>query len=407
MNSKLTAGMVLHAAPPPGKDRLYVWDTELRGFGLMVTAAGHKSYVVQYRAGHRSRRMTIDGRLPVSEARKEARAILGSVAKGGDPLATKRAAEAAQENTLRAIGDRYLASRAGRELRSIDQRRKILERLIYPKLGRRPIESIKRSEVAHLLEQIGDQCGPRMAGYAGSVLKIVFHWLERQSDDFRSPMIRGMTPSGSVARERVLNDRELQVFWRVASAWQHPFARMAQFILLTAARRNEAAEMVRSELDGDVWTIPGSRYKTKTAHSIPLSKSARDVLAACPIIGTAGYLFTLSGRQPISCNTTKRRLDALMRAELAELERWTIHDLRRTSRTLMSRAGVSADIAERCLGHAIPVFAEFMTGIASRTKSAPHSRRLPRRSSGSSIRNRTWSPSIGRGCRYDEPCGRR
>ena len=123
MNSKLTAGMVLHAAPPPGKDRLYVWDTELRGFGLMVTAAGHKSYVVQYRAGRRSRRMTIDGRLPVSEARKEARAILGSVAKGGDPLATKRAAEAAQENTLRAIGDRYLASRAGRELRSIDQRR--------------------------------------------------------------------------------------------------------------------------------------------------------------------------------------------------------------------------------------------------------------------------------------------
>ena len=354
MNSKLTAGMVLHAAPPPGKDRLYVWDTELRGFGLMVTAAGHKSYVVQYRAGHRSRRMTIDGRLPVSEARKEARAILGSVAKGGDPLATKRAAEAAQENTLRAIGDRYLASRAGRELRSIDQRRKILERLIYPKLGRRPIESIKRSEVAHLLEQIGDQCGPRMAGYAGSVLKIVFHWLERQSDDFRSPMIRGMTPSGSVARERVLNDRELQVFWRVASAWQHPFARMTQFILLTAARRNEAAEMVRSELDGDVWTIPGSRYKTKTAHSIPLSRSARDVLAACPIIGTAGYLFTLGGRRPISCNTTKRQLDALMRAELAELERWTIHDLRRTSRTLMSRAGVSADIAERCLGHAIP-----------------------------------------------------
>ena len=123
MNSKLTAGMVLRAAPAPGKDRLYVWDTELRGFGLMVTAAGHKSYVVQYRAGHRSRRMTISGVLPVEQARKEARAILGSVAKGGDPVAAKRAAEAAQENTLAAIGDRYLASRAGRGLRTIDQRR--------------------------------------------------------------------------------------------------------------------------------------------------------------------------------------------------------------------------------------------------------------------------------------------
>ena len=358
MNSKLTAGMVLRAAPAPGKDRLYVWDTELRGFGLMVMASGHKSYVVQYRAGHRSRRMTISGVLPVEQARKEARAILGSVAKGGDPVAAKRAAEAAQENTLSAVGKRYLASRAGRGLRTINQRRAILERLIYPKLGGWPIESIRRSDVARLLEQIGDQRGPRMAGYAGSVLKIVFHWFERQSDDFRSPMIRGMAPSGIVPRDRVLDDRELRAFWRVASAWQHPFARMAQFILLTAARRTEVARMVRSELDGDTWVIPAARYKSKVAHAIPLSKSARDVLAACPIIGTSGYLFTLNGRQPVSCIHPKRQFDDLMRAELAklpaELERWTIHDLRRTARTLLSRAGVSADIAERCLGHVIP-----------------------------------------------------
>ena len=360
MNSKLTAGMVLRAAPAPGKDRLYVWDTELRGFGLMVMASGHKSYVVQYRAGHRSRRMTISGVLPVEQARKEARAILGSVAKGGDPVAAKRAAEAAQEDTLAAIGERYLSSRAGRGLRTIDQRRDILERLIYPKLGGWPIESIRRSDVARLLEQIGDQRGPRMAGYAASVLKIVFHWFEKQSDDFRSPMIRGMAPNGIVPRDRVLDDRELRAFWRVASAWQHPFARMLQLILLTATRRTEAADMVRAELDGDTWTIPVARYKSKTAHSIPLSKAARDVLATCPVIGSAGYLFTINGRKPASYINPKKRFDDLMRAELAklepsaELERWTIHDLRRTARTLLSRAGVSADIAERCLGHVIP-----------------------------------------------------
>src|SRR4029077_3859765 len=75
---------------------------------------------------------------------------------------------------------------------------------------------------------------------------------------------------------------------------------------------------------------------------------------------TAGYLFTINGRKPASYINPKKRFDALMRAELAkldpsaELERWTIHDLRRTARTLLSRAGVSADIAERCLGHVIP-----------------------------------------------------
>ena len=84
------------------------------------------------------------------------------------------------------------------------------------------------------------------------------------------------------------------------------------------------------------------------------------MLGYCPVIGTAGYLFTINGRKPASYINPKKRLDALMRAELAkldrsaELERWTIHDLRRTARTLLSRAGVNADIAERCLGHVIP-----------------------------------------------------
>ncbi|HSR76461.1 MAG TPA: integrase arm-type DNA-binding domain-containing protein [Xanthobacteraceae bacterium] len=356
MNAKLTAGMVLRAAPAPGKDRLYVWDTELRGFGLMVTAAGRKSYVVQYRAGGRSRRMTLSGVLRIEDARKEARAILGSVAKGGDPVATKRAA---QENTFREIGERYLASRAARGLRSIAQRRSILERLIYPRLGTRPIEAIKRSEVAALLEQIGDQRGPRMAGYAASVLQIVFHWFERQSDDFRSPVIRGMAPSGIVARDRILTDAELWAFWRAAASWQHPFARMMQFVLLTATRHGEAAGLMRSEIAGDVWTIPAERYKTKISHAVPLSRAARQVIAGCPVIGNAGYAFTLNGRSPASHPRSKRHLDSLMRAELASLdstarfERWTVHDLRRTARTLMSRAGVSGDVAERCLGHVI------------------------------------------------------
>lgn len=360
MKSKITAGMVLRATSEAGKDRSYYWDTELKGFGLMVTKAGAKSFVVQFRAKGRSQRMTIDGVLPLDQAKKEAKKYLGEVAKGGDPVAAKRAAQAADEDTLRAIGDRYLASRAGRELRTIGQRRAILERLIYPKLGSRPIESIRRGEVARLLEQIGDQRGPRMAGYAGSVLKIIFHWFERQSDNFRSPMIRGMAPNGSVPRDRVLSDVEVQAFWRAAQAWQHPFARLVQFILLTATRRGEAAIMTRAELDGDTWTIPARRYKSKITHSIPLSKAARDVLASCPVIGIAGYVFTLNGRQPVSCVRTKRMFDDLMLAELrkvdpaAKLERFTIHDLRRTSRTLLSRAGVNADVAERCLGHKIP-----------------------------------------------------
>ena len=53
------------------------------GFGLMVTANGHRSYVVQYRAAGRSRRMHLKEGLTLRAARKEAKAILGAVAEAG------------------------------------------------------------------------------------------------------------------------------------------------------------------------------------------------------------------------------------------------------------------------------------------------------------------------------------
>ena len=63
MRTKLTPGFVKTATAIDGKDRTIFWDQAMSGFGLMVTAAGSRSYVVQYRAGRSSRRLTIDGML--------------------------------------------------------------------------------------------------------------------------------------------------------------------------------------------------------------------------------------------------------------------------------------------------------------------------------------------------------
>src|SRR5215470_10307712 len=93
----LTADFVKRAKSTSTTDRTFFWDQKLPSFGLMVTATGHKSFVIQYRntAGI-SRRMTIPGVLSVDDARKEAKAYLGQVAKRGDPLADRRA-EVARE----------------------------------------------------------------------------------------------------------------------------------------------------------------------------------------------------------------------------------------------------------------------------------------------------------------------
>src|SRR5271163_1987340 len=135
MRTKLTPAF-LAKAKADGEDRSIFWDETLRGFGLVVTASGHKSYVVQYRANRRSRRMTLDGVLNPQAARRRAKAILGDVAKGGDPLGERRKQEASAENTLRSIAELYF-NREGKRLRSIDQRRATFERLIFPTLGKR------------------------------------------------------------------------------------------------------------------------------------------------------------------------------------------------------------------------------------------------------------------------------
>ena len=100
MRSKLTPAFAAKAEATPGRGRTTYWDAGMPGFGLMVTANGHRSYVVQYRAAGRSRRMHLKTGLTLTAARREAKAILGTVAKGGDPLTARRKAERVQGDTL-------------------------------------------------------------------------------------------------------------------------------------------------------------------------------------------------------------------------------------------------------------------------------------------------------------------
>jgi hypothetical protein len=121
LRQKLTPAFVKNVAPA-ATSQIY-WDTELRGFGLLVLPSGEKRYVVQYRANRRSRRMTFKSGLTLMQARKEAKKAIGTVAKGGDPLAERRKKEAEASNTLKAIAEEYF-KREGHKLRSADQRKK-------------------------------------------------------------------------------------------------------------------------------------------------------------------------------------------------------------------------------------------------------------------------------------------
>src|SRR5215469_12470269 len=261
MRSKLTPAFAAKAKATLGNARTTYWDAGMPGFGLMVTANGHRSYVVQYRAAGRSRRMHLKAGLTLTAARREARAILGTVARGGDPLVARRKAERAQSNTLKAIIDDYLAREVGR-LRTIAERRKSLQRHVLPKLGTRQIGEISRTDIVRLLDRIADKSGGPMADHVLAYLRRVMTWHASRSDDFRSPIVRGMarTRPSQRRRQRVLSDDELKAVWRSAENSQSAFGYLVQFLLLTATRRTEAAAMRRSEVIGEEWTIPQERY---------------------------------------------------------------------------------------------------------------------------------------------------
>ena len=325
---------------------------------IVVQPTGHKAFAVRYRRPNRGKtaKLTLEPPWPaltLASARKAAADALHDLAEGNDPAKTRAEANikdaAAKADTVAAVCQEYLG-REGHKLRTVDQRESVLRRLVYPAMGERPVASVKRSEIIRLLDKIEDEKGPRMADVALSVLRRIFNWHALRNDDFSSPIIRGMGRTNTKERERshVLDDAELRAIW-TASLADEVFGALVRFLLLSAARRSEAAGMRWNEVDAKgLWTLPASRSKTKSEVARPLSRAAQSILDAQPRI--CDHPFTLNGvTGAASFSWPKRRLDAA-----SGVTGWRLHDLRRTARSLLSRAGVNPDVAERCLGHAIP-----------------------------------------------------
>ncbi len=325
-----------------GEAQTDYFDADVSGLSLRVSRSGRKAWTFLFSdPGGRRVRMTL-GTYPATSlatARSRAETARGEIEAGKRPTPRK-------PDTLRAICEEYL-TREGAALRSAALRKATFERLVYPRLGDYPIADVRRSDIVRLLDAIEDENGPVMADQALAYLRRVFTWYASRSDDFRSPIVRGMarTKPRERTRERTLTDDEIRVVWR-AAVRANVFGSFIRFVLLTGARRTEAAAMRWDELGPQGWTLPAARNKAKVDLVRPLSAAA---LAALPA-RRGPFVFTTDGASPIS--GFSKFMAAFNRA--CGVSGWTLHDLRRTARSLMSRAGVSPDHAERCLGHVIP-----------------------------------------------------
>jgi integrase len=336
------------------KDHTYeVSDPGARGLRVVVFPSGKKSFIVRYRRPDgKSAKLTL-GQIPLTTARKVAGDANYEVQQGRDPGKAKQAAKAtaaaAAADTVQAVCAEYM-KRAGAKLRSYKQRERILTRLIYPAIGARPIASITKLDCIRLFDKISDDSGPVMADYTRAILSRVFNWHEGRHDTFASPITRGIErqakPRRERARTRTLNDDEIRALWK-ATAGAKPFLALIRFLLLTGARLTEARRMTRSEVTNGDWLLPAERNKVKLELVRPLSPQAKAILDNRPVVDGCPYYFTSDGRRAVAAPTrAKKLLD-----ESSGVSGWRLHDLRRTARSIMTRAGITREHAEQCLGH--------------------------------------------------------
>jgi integrase len=227
----------------------------------------------------------------------------------------------------------------------------VLRRYVYPQWAHRPFRDIKRNDVAQLLDRIVDKNGARQADVVLAVIRKLMNWFATRDNHYVTPIVKGMgrVKADERKRKRILDDNEIRALWKACED-EGTFGAFLKTALLTAQRRGKIESMQWADIKDGVWTIPAEKREKANAGILPLSPIVLEILEAQPRLAGSPFVFA-SGKGKGRFNSFSQRkeeLDAKLR-----IPHWQIHDLRRTARSLMARAGVSSQHAEHTLGHAV------------------------------------------------------
>ncbi len=368
----------------PGPKRKLVPHPEKIGHYVIVQKAragstAVRSFTVQARDGITGKQVwhTVGrcDRISVADAARQGDEIIARIRKGLPPVEPPEP----PPKTLRALSAEWLKEYVIRK--GLRTRREIERKLnvyILPRIGERIFEELQRSDIAKLLNAVAadpdgsedpEKRRDRMADAVYTVLLSIAHWHAGQSNYV---VAYDNIPKHSEAppRDRVLSHAELRQIWRLACAPDAGvFGAIVRLALLTGQRRDKIVGMRRGDIvDGvvvsevhnrvvrekaydGVWCIPRETREKGNGEALLLPPAALDIVAAQPRFASNDHVFPAKGGGPVNnLHLRKAAFDAKLPEGFAP---WRVHDLRRTTRTLMAEIGISRDTAERVLGHRV------------------------------------------------------
>ncbi len=357
MRRKLTTKFIESKKPDP-KKRLDFRDELMPGLVLRISTSGTKTFCLHKRINGKMRRLTI-GRFPImslAEAVERVRQVLYEIETGR--FEDRTGIEVETKPTLGDVTPDYIEKYAKVHNRDWKRKKALLAK--FTTLHDKRIDQIKRADVVKACDVI-HKSAPTSANRAMAHLKHLMGWCVERGMIEANP-ISGMKPlSKEKPRERVLTDNELGALWAVCGDEGYPFGDCMKLLMLSGQRRAEVAEMRWSELDLEkrLWTLPSSRAKNGKQHTVPITDAMFEVLRKTPRFFNSDYVFTTTGKSPVSgFGRVKDRLD---KALPEGTEPWIIHDLRRTMSTIMARLGVPQPVTEALLNHKTGV----VSGVAA------------------------------------------
>jgi len=348
---------------PPNKSREILWDDSVSGFGCVVHPTGRKVYVVQYRRGGRSFRVSLGehGRLTPDQARSEARKMLGLVETGHDPLALRR--EAREARTFKDIAHDFLETHVAKKRKASTYREysRILNFNVLPVIGRKGIKDVTKADVHRIHASMS--ASPYEANRTIKILSAIWTWAARRDEVTGTNPCSRLEKFPEQPRERYLTDEELA---RLGDALRtaridHYAAAAIKLLILTGARLREIldAKWEYVDVERGVIFLPDSKTGKKTIY---LGAAALEVITGLPRLeGNSHIIPGQKDGQP------KADLHGPWKVvtKAAKLEGVRVHDLRHSFASIGAGAQMGLPILGKLLGHSKAATTERYAHVAS------------------------------------------